>query len=301
MMLENTDTITTAETYQPLPMSLSSMAMLVELRISTWTARKRDNETTMEINTSKEADQDSGSVYKYLMAGSDHLKKIEKYSAKCRAWNGTQTLPWMKGIGLLPMENFFKYREQLATMEANFFALVDDFIAEYPRLKNDQAFKLGKWYKADEFPDIETLPRRFKFEYHFLPVPESGDFRVNCEARIKADLQEQYEKMFSDKLAEAMRDPWDRLHTVLTHMADKLTDNEDGDRKIFRDSIVDNAVELCDLLTRLNVVKDPELEKARRMLEKAVTNTDVKDLRALSSARLELKTDVQDILNKFKW
>jgi len=301
MMLENTDTITTADTYQPLPMSLSSMAMLVELRISTWTARKRDNETTMEINTSKEADQDSGSVYKYLMAGSDHLKKIEKYSAKCRAWNGTQTLPWMKGIGLLPMENFFKYREQLATMEANFFALVDDFIAEYPRLKNDQAFKLGKWYKADEFPDIETLPRRFKFEYHFLPVPESGDFRVNCEARIKADLQEQYEKMFSDKLAEAMRDPWDRLHTVLTHMADKLTDNEDGDRKIFRDSIVDNAVELCDLLTRLNVVKDPELEKARRMLEKAVTNTDVKDLRALSSARLELKADVQDILNKFKW
>ena len=300
-MLENTDTITTADTYQPLPMSLSSMAMLVELRISTWTARKRDNETTMEINTSKEADQDSGSVYKYLMAGSDHLKKIEKYSAKCRAWNGTQTLPWMKGIGLLPMENFFKYREQLATMEANFFALVDDFIAEYPRLKNDQAFKLGKWYKADEFPDIETLPRRFKFEYHFLPVPESGDFRVNCEARIKADLQEQYEKMFSDKLAEAMRDPWDRLHTVLTHMADKLTDNEDGDRKIFRDSIVDNAVELCDLLTRLNVVKDPELEKARRMLEKAVTNTDVKDLRALSSARLELKADVQDILNKFKW
>jgi len=300
MMLENTDTIKNPGT-NVLPMSLSSMAMLVELRISTWTARKRDNETTMEINTSKEADQDSGSVYKYLMAGSDHLKKIEKYSAKCRAWNGTQTLPWMKGIGLLPMENFFKYREQLATMEANFFALVDDFIAEYPRLKNDQAFKLGKWYKADEFPDVETLPRRFKFEYNFLPVPESGDFRINCEARIKADLQEQYEKMFGDKLAEAMRDPWERLHKVLTHMTDKLTDNEDGDRKIFRDSIIDNAVELCDLLTRLNVVKDPELEKARRMLEKAVTNTDVKDLRTLSSARLELKTDVQDILNKFKW
>ena len=299
-MLENTDIIKNPGT-NVLPMSLSSMAMLVELRISTWTARKRDNETTMEINTSKEADQDSGSVYKYLMAGSDHLKKIEKYSAKCRAWNGTQTLPWMKGIGLLPMENFFKYREQLATMEANFFALVNDFIVEYPRLKNDQAFKLGKWYKADEFPDVETLPRRFKFEYNFLPVPESGDFRINCEARIKADLQEQYEKMFGNKLAEAMRDPWERLHKVLTHMTDKLTDNEDGDRKIFRDSIIDNAVELCDLLTRLNVVKDPELEKARRMLEKAVTNTDVKDLRTLSSARLELKTDVQDILNKFKW
>jgi hypothetical protein len=277
------------------------MAMLVELRISTWTARKRDNETTMDVNTSKEADQDAGSVYKYLMAGSDHLKKIEKYAAKCRGWNSTQTLPWMKGVGLLPMENFFKYREQLGTMEANFYALVNDFIIAYPQIKNDQAFKLGKYYRADEFPDVETLPRRFKFEYNFLPVPESGDFRINCEARVKADLQEQYDKMFQDKLQEAMRDPWDRLHSMLIRMSERLTDDEGGERKIFRDSLLENAVELCDLLTRLNVTKDPELEKARRMLEQAVTLTDIKDLRADESSRIELKTSVDEIINKFNW
>ena len=112
--------------------SLSSMAMLVELRISTWTARKRDNDTTEEVNKAKHADSDAGSVYKYLMAGSDHLKKIEKYAAKCRAWNNSQTLPWMKGVGLLPMENFFAYRDQLGTMESNFNALVEDFIRVYP-------------------------------------------------------------------------------------------------------------------------------------------------------------------------
>ena len=294
-MTENTLTIT-----GPV-VSLSSMAMLVELRISTWTARKRDNETTMDVNQSKEADQDAGSVYKYLMAGSDHLKKIEKYAAKCRAWNSSQTLPWMKGVGLLPMENFFKYREQLATMEANFYALVKDFIIAYPQIKNDQAFKLGKYYRADEFPDVETLPRRFKFEYNFLPVPESGDFRINCEARVKADLQEQYDKMFQDKLAEAMRDPWDRLHAMLGRMSERLADNEDGTRKIFRDSIIDNAIELCDLLTRLNVTKDPELEKARRMLEQSVTCMDVADLRNDEGAREQLKSDVDAILNKFNW
>ena len=294
-MTENTLTIT-----GPV-VSLSSMAMLVELRISTWTARKRDNETTMDVNTSKEADQDAGSVYKYLMAGSDHLKKIEKYAAKCRGWNSTQTLPWMKGVGLLPMENFFKYREQLGTMEANFYALVKDFINAYPQIKNDQAFKLGKYYRADEFPDVETLPRRFKFEYNFLPVPESGDFRINCEARVKADLQEQYDKMFQDKLQEAMRDPWDRLHAMLIRMSERLTDAEGGERKIFRDSLLENAVELCDLLTRLNVTKDPELEKARRMLEQAVTITDIKDLRSDESSRIELKASVEEIINKFNW
>lgn len=282
-------------------MSLSSMAMLVELRISTWTARKRDHETTMEVNTAKEADQDAGSVYKYLMAGSDHLKKIEKYAAKCRAWNSTQTLPWMKGISLLPMDNFFKYREQLGTMESNYFALVDSFIAVYPSLVSAQAFKLGKYFRPDEFPDVETLPRRFKFEYNFLPVPEKGDFRVNCEARIKEDLAQQYEKMYSDKLAEAMREPWERLHDVLTKLRDKMQDGEEGERHIFRDSIIGNAIELCDLLTRLNVTQDPKLEDARRMVERALVGVDIKDLRALPSARAELKNRVDDILGKFNW
>jgi hypothetical protein len=280
--------------------SLSSMAMLVELRISTWTARKRDNEATMEVNNEKGADQDAGSVYKYLMAGSDHLKKIEKYAAKCRAWNASQTLPWMKGVGLLPMENFFTYREQLGTMEANFGALVQNFLDAYPGLVSAQAFKLGKYYRAEEFPDVQTLPRRFRFEYNFLPVPEKGDFRIRCEERVRQDLAEQYDRMYHEKLKEAMRDPWERLHTMLTHMVDRLTD-EDGERKVFRDSLLNNPIELCDLLTRLNVTKDPQLEEARRMLEKAVRTHDVKDLRESAGARVELRSDVQTILDKFSW
>ena len=281
--------------------SLSSMAMLVELRISTWTARKRDNDTTEEVNRAKKADSDAGSVYKYLMAGSDHLKKIEKYAAKCRAWNNSQTLPWMKGVGLLPMENFFAYRDQLGTMESNFNALVEDFIKVYPSLVSAQAFKLGDYFRADEFPDAETLPRRFKFEYNFLPVPEKGDFRIQCEDRVRQDLAEQYDKMFNQKLAEAMREPWERLHEVLTHMAERLTDAPDGTRNIFRDSIVNKPLELCSLLSKLNVTKDPQLEEARRMLEIALSGVDPEDLRKLPSARAELKSSVETIINKFSW
>jgi hypothetical protein len=289
------------QSFETPSISLASMAMLVELRISTWTARKRDKETTADLNTAKEADQDASSVYKYLMAGSDHLNKIEKYAAKCRAWNGTQTLPWMKGIGLLPMENFFSYREQLGTMEANFNSLVNDFIAAYPTLVSAQAFKLGKYFDASEFPDVASLPRRFKFEFNFLPVPEKGDFRIQCEERVRQDLAEQYDKMFNNKMVEAMRDPWDRLHKMLARMSETLTDKEDGKRNIFRDSLVNNALELCGLLSALNVMKDPALEEARRMLEKAINGIDPEDLRKIPSARAELKHSVDDILNKFQW
>lgn len=281
--------------------SIASMAMLVELRISTWTARKRDTATTDDLNRAKNATDGASNVYKYLMAGSDHLKKIEKYAAKCRAWNGQQTLPWMKGIGLLPMENFFDYRQQLGTMEANFNALVQDFITAYPSLVSAQAFKLGDYFDADEFPAADTLPRKFKFEYNFLPVPESGDFRLKCEEAVRADLAEQYDKMFNERLAEAMRDPWDRLHDALTHIATRLTDSPEGERNIFRDSLVNKPLELCSLLTKLNITKDPHLEEARRMLEIALSRADLDDLRTYPDARVELKNDVQKIIDKFNW
>ena len=186
-------------------------------------------------------------------------------------------------------------------MESNFNALVEDFIRVYPSLVSAQAFKLGDYFRADEFPDAETLPRRFKFEYNFLPVPEKGDFRIQCEDRVRQDLAEQYDKMFNQKLAEAMREPWERLHEVLTHMAARLTDAPDGTRNIFRDSIVNKPLELCGLLSRLNVTKDPQLEEARRMLEIALSGVDPEDLRKLPSARAELKSSVETIINKFSW
>ena len=160
---------------------------------------------------------------------------------------------------------------------------------------------MGDYFDADEFPHAESLPRKFKFEYNFLPVPESGDFRLKCEEAVRADLAEQYDRMFNERLAEAMRDPWDRLHEALTHIATRLTDPSEGERNIFRDSLVNKPLELCSLLTKLNITKDPQLEEARRMLEKALSRTDLDDLRNHADARAELKSDVQNIINKFNW
>ena len=53
--------------------SIASMAMLVELRISTWTARKRDDDTTAETNKAKNAIDGASNVYKYLKIGRAHV------------------------------------------------------------------------------------------------------------------------------------------------------------------------------------------------------------------------------------
>jgi hypothetical protein len=130
----------------------------------------------------------------------------------------------------------------------------------------------------------------------FLPVPESGDFRVDVGDAVQQELATQYSDFYNNKLSEAMNDIWGRLHETLTHMSSKLAGHE---KQIFRDSLVDNAVELCGLLTKLNVTNDGKLERARQKLESALQGVDAEELRKHDDLRLDTKARVDEILSMF--
>jgi hypothetical protein len=84
-------------------------------------------------------------------------------------------------------------------------------------------------------------------------------------------------------------------------MSERLTDNADGSRKIFRDSLVENGVELVSMLKHLNITQDPSLEQARRELESAIGHHSLDSLRDNSNAREVVKLKVDTILSKFNF
>jgi hypothetical protein len=105
-----------------------------------------------------------------------------------------------------------------------------------------------------------------------------------------------------EKLAEAMRAPWERLHTMLVGISEKLTDTEDDEgKKRYHDTLITNPLELCELLTKLNVTKDPKLEEARKQLELTMLGANLESIKEDSTARSEVKSKVDAILSKFNW
>ena len=292
-------------------MSIQNASMLIDLNISTWTGRKLDKRVSEEIDHAKGTKVKAGNYNKQLLAGADKLAEVQKIVGQIRTWHYEQTLPWSDGGSrLLPMKNFFDYKNTLASLEQEFEAAVRDFLQEYPQLVSNSAFALGALFDRGEYPDVEDIEHKFKFRYAFMPLPEAGDFRVDCGDSVKQELEAQYKEFYDNKLKEAMTDMWDRLHETLTHMSDKLANSEqprklkNGEEvhtKIFRDSMVENAVELCGLLTKLNVSNDTQLELARQKLEKAIHGVDAKTLRDSDEVRLSVKKQVDDILSAFNF
>jgi len=275
------------------------------MNISVWTANKLDKGETDKVIASASAVKDAAQVRKNLMAGTTLRKDLSDYAAACRLWHNTQTLPWAdKGARLLSTSLFMDYKREANVRRDTFNRMKDNFIAAYPSLVQTAQNYLGGLFNPNDYPSAEEVERKFGFRLVFSPVPESGDFRLDVAAQDLQDLREQYEESFSGRLADAMREPWDRLHKLLAGMSEKLTDKADDEeqKKIrYHDTLITNATGLCSMLTHLNITKDPKLEEARRQLEQTMLGADIDSIKESAEVRASMKSKVDAILSKFEW
>ncbi len=284
-------------------MSISASAVLVELNISVWPASKIDREVTEQVNTNAGAVRDAAQTKKNLFAGTSLRKDIEKLAARVRLYHNQHTLPWAdKGERLLPTKLFMDYKTTMNAFEQTFDTLCNNFYVEYPRLVQEAQVNLGSMYKADDYPPLEDVRLKFGFKKTVKPVPEAGDFRLDVPADDLRELVVTFEEQQQEKLAEAVREPWERLHAELSAISKKLTDVEgDDSKKRYHDSLISNPLELCALLTKLNITNDPKLEQARRQLELTMLGTDIESIKEDADTRKTVKSKVDDILNKFQF
>ncbi len=284
-------------------MSISASAVLVELNISVWPAAKIDREITEQVNTSAGAVVGAAQTKKNLFAGTSLRKDIEKFAARVRLYHNQHTLPWAdKGERLLPTKLFLDYKTAMNGYEQSFNAMCQNFFVEYPRLVAEAQTNLGKMYNADDYPDIAEVRLKFGFRRSVKPVPEAGDFRLDVPADDMRELVSAFEAQQQDKLAEACREPWERLHAELSAISTKLTDKEgEGEKKRYHDTLISNPLELCSLLTKLNITNDPKLEEARRQLELTMLGANMESIKEDAECRKELKSKVDAIMNKFNF
>jgi len=284
-------------------MSISSSALLVELNISVWPASKLDREITDKVNTDASAVRGASQTKKNLFAGTSLRKDISDFAARVRLYHNKHTLPWAdKGERMLPTKLFMEYKQTMNGFEQTFNMMCNNFFVEYPRLVAEAPTNLGTMYKAEDYPDLTEVRLKFGFKRTVKPVPEAGDFRLDIPAYDLNEMRAEFEKQHETKLAEAMREPWERLHKMLVGMSEKLTDVEgDDSKKRYHDTLISNPIELCGLLTKLNVTNDPKLEEARRQLELTMLGADIESIKEDAQSRSALKSKVDAILGKFDW
>jgi len=249
-------------------MKLTERALLVQLAISQWTARKFDRRTTEAVAQANNVSDIVGRYNKALLPLNKTLALIHKHTAAIRQEYYRNTLPWgLEGSRILPTENYLSFMQEFRQHKYKWQQLVDEFCADYGDAKTQAQQVLGSLYDPNDYPDEQAIRNKFNLDMAVFPVP-TNDFRVElCDGELDA-IQQDIEARVQSASQQAMRDVWERLYEKVTHISNKLSDPS----AIFRDSMVENARELCALLPKLNFADDPDLEAMRVDVERKLVS-----------------------------
>jgi len=307
---------------------IATAAMLGSMNVSVWEGRKKDKGIEQEIADNKGArSKRATSVHKNLFVDCPPLEAIKSLRGEARIWFNKCTLPWDdNGRRLLPTAIYFEVQQEMANYQSRFDKLVQAFVKVYAVEISKQAFERGAMFNRDEYPKVEDIPEKFCFAINLTPVPLSGDFRVDVGNDALKELNDRCEADTQMRIKGAMSDAWERVKGQVEWVLDRMTavlehdpnaveeikelDDEGNVTKVeikkkrrpkLHESMLDQGLETCGLLRDLNVTNDPDLEEARRMLEKALVHVDMKSLKDSPEMQSSTKSAMQAIKDKFNF
>ena len=284
--------------------SLASSAMLVELQISTWTARKKDKRASTKVTDNNNAERGTATVNKKLLGKCNELDAIQKFAANARVTHYGMTMPWSDlGQRLLTTEMYFDYHKVMTELQQEYEGLCNYFISNYSFEIAQAHSRLGNLFNHNDYPSPESIIDKFRFKIAYLPLPEFGDFRVDVGKEGTQLLQDHYREYYTSQVEVAMGDLWKRLYTCLDNMSERLREptheEQNSKRKVtktgslvFRDSLVENMIGMFDMLKTCNVTGDSQMEAMRMRLDNVLHGITPDALREDSLLRAETKKAV---------
>jgi hypothetical protein len=269
--------------------TLSSRAMLCLLSISQWSASKHDRQASEEIAAHHGAQPDVGR-YNKLLIPKETLAEVRRIAGEARREHYFMTLPWDdNGYRVLPAAVYMEHAEKLRDYSRQFMAAVEVFAAQFDQLVLESRSRLGGLFRAEDYPRPRDIRDKFAFETKVMPLPDANDFRVTLGDEEKDRIKRQIAASVEASLTVASRDLWQRMYEAVSHLAERLTAykvTDQGVERPFRDSIVTNLIKLVDVMPRLNVTGDPELERLTSEVRASLL-VDPAELRKSESVRTE--------------
>jgi hypothetical protein len=268
--------------------------MLVKLTRNSWYGFSKDGSATEAAKVAAGATApDAGSFNKRLLP-KEALKPVRNIENKIYAKHCDLTVPWyFNGVDFLPSKLFLNYTEVMRALKDEHARAVSDLITSYPIYRANRAKELGTMFNVQDYPPPDVLRASFNIDIKFMPVPDVDDFRIDIENEELTKLQTALKADLTTAQRQAMAAIWQRVTETLEHVYDRLADPE----RIFRDSLVDNALQLSELLPGFNITNDERMDHVAKRLATDVCKYSADTLRTNPDARLAVTAAAKDLID----
>ncbi len=208
------------------------------------------------------------------------------------------SLPYPEpGIRLIRQDRIDEFDARMREFREDMETAVEQLDDRYGELRSAARDRLGTLFNETDYP--ASLCTAFGVQWDF-PSVEPPDYL----RQLNPDLYEQECQRIQDRFSEAVRLAEEaftaELAKLVSHLTERLSGQEDGKSKIFRDSAVGNLTEFFQRFGQLNVRSNEQLDNLVADAQRIVRGVEPQALRDNRGLRQHVATElsrVQSVLD----
>jgi hypothetical protein len=207
-------------------------------------------------------------------------------------WKGC-SLPYVEpGVRLIRQADVEAFVAQLTWFQADLKTAEQELDRAYADLKEGARARLGSLFDPADYPPV--IRDLFQVEWDF-PSIEPPSYLLQLSPEVYRAEQDRVARQFEEavRLAEATFTA--ELAGMVGHLAERLAPDEQGAKKVFRDSALDNLREFFRKFRGLSVQSNADLEALVQRAENLVRDISPAELRRSDSWRQEVRSGMADI------
>jgi hypothetical protein len=272
---ENLSTVSTATAARRLRTQMAA----VRLSFNWFGVRK-----SLSSQQKEEAADSFGAESKYLSAAKKLLdtthpafKTVTAVRGRALSlWKGL-SLPYPEpGIRLIRQDDVPVFDVQLTTLRAELDEAVAQLDEHFGELRAAARERLGRLYNPADYPD--TLIGLFKIEHDF-PSVEPPEYLRELSPELYRQEQSRVTARFEEAVRLAEEAFLAEFGKLVSHLTDRLSGNDDGKPKVFRDSAIENLSEFFQRFRTLNVRSSQQLDELVEQSQRIVRGIAPQSLR----------------------
>ena len=277
-------------------------ATMAAVKLSfTWFGTRK----SLSVEQKAQAADTFGAEGTFLSAGKKLLdtkhaafKAVTAVRGQAQSFTRGITLPYPEpGIRLIRQPDIAAFDVQMTTLRAELEEAVQKLDEHYGELRATARQRLGSLYNPGDYP--ASLEGLFGIAWEF-PSIEPPAYLQQLNPVLYEQEQARVAARFDDAVRLAEEAFVAELSKLVSHLTERLSGQEDGKRKVFRDTCVDNLREFFDRFRQLNVRSNEQLDELVSQVQRIVQGVAPQALRESQPLRQQVSTQlagVQSVLD----
>jgi hypothetical protein len=275
---------------------------MAAVRVSfTWLGVRK----TLTAEQRAEAAEPFGANVQFLSAGKKLIdtthpayKAVTAVRSKVISFWKSMSLPYPEpGIRLIRQDKIDDFATQMREFQEELTEAVETLDRHYNELKATARQRLGSLFNAGDYP--ESLRHMFSVESDF-PSVEAPDYLQQLNPQLYEQECQRVQSRFDEAVRLAEEAFTTELAKLVSHLTERLSGQEDGKPKTFRNSMVENLTEFFQRFRELNVRSSEQLDQLVGQAQQVIRGVEPQDLRDNAGLRQHVATEmsrVQSVLD----